>query len=58
VGLFRIVSNILVVKSVVDLLLDEPLVPDDIARIVLEVATQPAHVLIPKVMVLPKHMAI
>ena len=35
--------------------LDEPLVPDDIARIVLEVATQPAHVLIPKVMVLPKH---
>ena len=38
--------------------LDEPLVPDDIARIVLEVATQPEHVLIPKVMVLPKHGAI
>jgi NADP-dependent 3-hydroxy acid dehydrogenase YdfG len=35
--------------------LDEPLVPEDIARIVLEVATQPDHVLIPKVMVLPKH---
>ena len=38
--------------------LDKPLVPDDIARIVLEVATQPAHVLIPKVMILPKHGAI
>tara|TARA_B100000470_G_C19757828_1_gene376875 strand:- start:772 stop:1224 length:453 start_codon:yes stop_codon:yes gene_type:complete len=35
--------------------LDEPLVPGDIARIVLEVVTQPEHVLIPKVMVLPKH---
>ena len=38
--------------------LDKPLVPDDVARIVLEVATQPAHVLIPKVMILPKHGAI
>ena len=38
--------------------LDKPLVPDDIARIVLEVATQPAQVLIPKVMILPKHGAI
>ena len=38
--------------------LDEPLVPADIARIVLEVVTQPEHVLIPKVMVLPKHGAI
>jgi len=35
--------------------LDEPLVPGDIARIVMEVVTQPEHVLIPKVMVLPKH---
>ena len=38
--------------------LDKPLVPDDVARIVLEVATQPTHVLIPKVMILPKHGAI
>ena len=35
--------------------LDEPLIPGDIARVVLEVVTQPEHVLIPKVMVLPKH---
>ena len=38
--------------------LEEPLQPVDIARIVLHVATQPAHVLVPKVMVLPKHNAI
>ena len=38
--------------------LKQPLRPEDIANIVLTVATQPDHVFVPKVMVLPKHNAI
>ena len=38
--------------------LERPLQPEDIASIVLHVATQPDHVFVPKIMVLPKHNAI
>ena len=38
--------------------LKQPLRPEDIANIVLTVVTQPDHVLVPKVMILPKHNAI
>ena len=38
--------------------LERPLQPEDIASIVLHVATQPDHVFVPRIMVLPKHNAI
>ncbi len=38
--------------------LEDPLQPEDIAEIVLHTVLQPPHVLVPKVMVLPKHNAI
>ena len=38
--------------------LERPLQPEDIASIVLHVATLPDHVFVPRIMVLPKHNAI